>query len=101
VLVSRIGPVVSIAESQDREAAEVERLRARVAELEAELIAVEDWANRTVGAAQERLYWLDRWHIDLNALMQRRGASEFRAAIRAARALVRLVSRLKRHLRGA
>ena len=79
--------------------AEVERLRARVAELEAQLVEVEDWANRTVGAAQERLYWLDRWHLDLNRLMERPGASELRAAIRAVRAVYRFFKRLRRRLR--
>ena len=49
-----------------------------------------------MGAAQERLYWLDRWHLDLNALMQRRGAAEVRAAIRAVRAVVRFLRRLGR-----
>lgn len=89
---------MSTTDRESDQAAELVRLRARVAELEAELVEVEDWANRTVGAAQERLYWLDRWHIDLNALMQRRGASELRAAIRIVRALYRFVFRLKRRL---
>ena len=89
---------MGIAEGEDDQAAEIARLRARVAELEAQLIEVEDWANRSVGAAQERLYWLDRWHVDLNALMRRRGASQFRTALRAARALYRMMLRLKRSL---
>ena len=89
---------MGIVEGEDDQAAEIARLRARVADLEAQLIEVEDWANRSVGAAQERLYWLDRWHVDLNALMRRRGASQFRAALRAARALYRMMLRLKRSL---
>ena len=80
------------------QAAEIERLRARVTELEAQLIDVEDWANRTVGAAQERLYWLDRWHLDLNRLMEKPGAAEFRAAIRAVRAVSRRYKLLRRRL---
>lgn len=88
--------MIEVGESQGEQAAEVSRLRARVSELEVQLIEVEDWANRTVGAAQERLYWLDRWHLDLNALMERRGASQFRAAVRAARSVYRLWLRLKR-----
>jgi hypothetical protein len=83
---------------QGTEVSEVARLRARVAELETRLVEVEDWANRTVGAAQERLYWLDLWHIDLNALMERRGASQLRAAIRAARFVYRLLFQLERKL---
>lgn len=46
-------------------------------------------ANAALAAAQDRTYWLERWGIDLNALMQRRGAGELRAALRAARALYR------------
>ena len=46
-------------------------------------------AHAAVAEAQDRSYWLDRWHLDLNALMRRRGASELRAAIRAARAVYR------------
>ena len=80
-------------------AAEIERLRARVAQLEAELIEVEAWANRAVAAAQERTYWLDRWHVDLNTLMERRGAAEFRALLRAVRPLYRVLYRLRHHVR--
>jgi hypothetical protein len=93
---------VSIQErrTQDADAAaESERLRARVAELEAELVEVEAWASRAVAAAQERVYWLDRWHLDLNRLMERPGAAEFRAALRAVRAVFRLLGQLRRRLR--
>jgi hypothetical protein len=85
--------------ADDGQAAEVERLRARVAQLEAELVEVEAWANRAVAAAQERTYWLDRWHLDLNRLMARRGAAELRAAVRAVRIVYRLLNKLSRRLR--
>jgi len=49
-------------------------------------------AHAAVAAAQDRSYWLDRWHLDLNALMRRRGASELRAALRAARAVYRALA---------
>ena len=62
------------------ERAELEALRARVAELERERAEQIARANAAVAAAQERAYWLDRWHVDLNALMERPGAAEFRAA---------------------
>jgi hypothetical protein len=88
-------PATSTGDAEGQ-AAEVERLRVQVAALEARLVEVEDWANRAVGAAQERLYWLDRWQIDLNRLMTRRGAAEFRAAVRALRAVYRWAKRLKR-----
>jgi hypothetical protein len=70
---------------------ELEALRRRVADLERELAERTELANAAVAAAQDRSYWLDRWHVDLNALMRRRGASELRAALRAARAVYRLL----------
>jgi hypothetical protein len=80
------------------EQSEIERLRARVEQLEAENFELAERANLAVAAAQERLYWLDRWGLDLNALMRRRGASEFRAAVRAVRAVVRSLKAIKRQL---
>ncbi|HTU79961.1 MAG TPA: hypothetical protein VMF09_14495 [Solirubrobacteraceae bacterium] len=78
--------------------AENERLRARIDELESELVEVQARANASVAEWQERAYWLDRWHLDLNALMRRPGASEFRALVRAVRALVWALKRAKRRL---
>jgi hypothetical protein len=82
--------------AEGAEAAELERLRARVAALEAELIEVQARANAAVAAAQERAYWLERWHIDLNALMRKPGAKEFRALLRAVRTVGRQLRRIKR-----
>ena len=81
--------------------AENERLRARVAALEAELVEVQARTNAAVAQWQERAYWLDRWHVDLNALMRRPGASEFRALLRAARSVGRAYKRLKRSSRSS
>jgi hypothetical protein len=77
---------------------EIERLRARVAQLEQELLDQAERTNRIVAEAQERAYWLDRWHVDLNALMRKPGASQFRALLRAARSVVRKLKRIKRKL---
>jgi hypothetical protein len=85
--------------NDETQAAEIERLRARVAQLEAELVEVEEWANRAVATAQERVYWLDRWHLDLNRLMERRGAAELRAVVRAMRAVYRRLNQIRRRLR--
>jgi hypothetical protein len=52
-------------------------------------------ANAAIAAAQDRSYWLDRWQLDLNALMRRRGASELRATLRAARLVYRLLYDLR------
>lgn len=74
---------------------EIERLRERVAALEAELLAQAERTGRIVAEAQERTYWLDRWHLDLNALMRKPGAAQFRALVRAARGVVRMLRRIK------
>jgi uncharacterized coiled-coil protein SlyX len=79
---------------------ELEALRARVAELERERAEQIARANAAIAEAQQRSYWLDRWHLDLNALMERPGASEFRAGIRVVRAVMRRAKLLKRRLRG-
>ena len=92
---------MSSAQDQDNQTAEVAALRARVAELEQQLVDLEAWSNRTLGEAQERLYWLDRWHLDLNALMERPGAAELRAAVRVLRAVSRFLRKTKRRLLGA
>jgi hypothetical protein len=79
--------------------AEVERLRTRVNSLEAELVETQARTNAIVVRTQERVYWLDRWHLDLNALMRRPGAAELRGALRGARAVTRALRRAKRRLR--
>jgi len=78
---------------------EIEALRARVAELERELAEQAARANAAIAAAQERAYWLDRWHVDLNAVMEKPGASQFRALLRAIRAVYRPIGKLLRGLR--
>ena len=77
---------------------ENELLRSRVAALEAELVKVQARTNTAVGQWQERAYWLDRWHLDLNALMRKPGAAELRAAVRAVRTVTRAFRRAKRSL---
>jgi SAM-dependent methyltransferase len=74
--------------------AELDALRARVASLEEELSERAAWANAAVAAAQDRVYWLDRWHLDLNALMRRRGASELRTLFRVLRFVYRALRKL-------
>ena len=87
----------------DRQAAieaENERLRGRVAALEAELVETQARANAAVAEWQERAYWLDRLHIDLNALMARPGANEVRVTLKAVRAIYWRLKRIKRILLG-
>jgi hypothetical protein len=82
------------------ERVELEALRKRVEELERERIEQVAAANAAVAAVQERVYWLDRWHLDLNALMARPGAAELRSAVRIVRAVVRRIRLAKRKLLG-
>jgi len=78
--------------------AEVERLRAQVAALEHELVSQAARANDAVAEAQARTYWLDRWNLDLNALMERRGAAELRGMLRVARSGARSAKRARKRL---
>jgi hypothetical protein len=82
------------------ERAELEALRRRVAVLEEELHEQARRTNAAIAAAQERAYWLDRWRIDLNAIMARPAAGRVRAAARAVRAPLRVLRRIKRRLLG-
>jgi hypothetical protein len=77
---------------------ENELLRARVAALEGELVELQARTDAAVGQWQERVYWLDRWHLDLNALMRKPGAAELRAGVRAVRTVIRAFRRAKRSL---
>jgi hypothetical protein len=87
-------------ESEADGVGELERLRARVADLERELVEVQERANAAVAAAEERAYWLDRWHLDLNALMRRPAAERLRLAVHSLRGFVRRARRAKRRLLG-
>ena len=82
------------------ERAELEALRARVAALEAEHTEQLGRLQASLAEAQEKVYWLDRWRIDLNALMRKPGAAEVRAALRAVRGVVRRAKAVKAKLLG-
>ena len=60
---------------------EVERLRARVAELERELADRTERANAASPPPQDRIYWLDRWRHRPEPDARRRGAAALRAAL--------------------
>ena len=77
---------------------EVEVLRARVAELERELADRTERANAAVAAAEHRLYWLDRWKVDLDELMQHRAAQWAFQLTEQARRARRVAGRVRRRL---
>ena len=89
-----------VKEGPGQDDSEVEQLRARVAALEAELVEVTARANAAVAKWQERAYWLDRLHIDLNTLMERPGANQVRLALKATRAVYWRLKLIKRRLFG-
>jgi uncharacterized coiled-coil protein SlyX len=91
---------VSAEQPVDARDAEMSELRDRVATLEVELAAQAQRTARVVAEAQEKLYWLERWHVDLDALMRKPGAVPALAALRRVRAFVRLLRKLKRRLVG-
>ncbi len=78
---------------------EVAMLRAKIDALERELVEQAACANAAVAEAQERTYWLDRWNLDLNALMERRGAAELRGVVRLVRGMLRSARRAQLRLR--
>ncbi|HEV2997730.1 MAG TPA: hypothetical protein VGX16_01390 [Solirubrobacteraceae bacterium] len=78
--------------------AENERLRSRLEALESELVEVQARANAEVARWEERAYWLERWQIDLNAIMRRPGALPAMEALRSVRGVWWRLKRLKRRL---
>jgi hypothetical protein len=80
------------------EQSEIEALRARVAQLEGELADRTERANAAVAAAEDRLYWLDRWGIDLDRLMERRLAQRAFTVGGKLRRVKRLAGRIRRRL---
>jgi hypothetical protein len=84
----------------DDERAELQSLRARVAALETERAELMRRTAQAIATAQQRTYWLDRWHLDLNAVMARPAAARVRAAARMVWAPLRLARTLKRRLLG-
>lgn len=81
--------------SAGQEQRELERLRARVDELERELAERTAKAEAAVAAAEDRSYWLDRLRIDLNAVMRNPVA---RAAFEVVFFMVKALRVVKRRL---
>jgi hypothetical protein len=78
---------------------EVEQLRARVAELEAQLAEQSRATNALVARSQEKLYWLERWGVDLDRVMGRRSAQLALETLKRVRGLVWSARRAARKLR--
>jgi hypothetical protein len=80
----------------DQLSAENAALRESVALLEAQIADQAARTNEIIAQSQETTYWLSRWHVDLNSLMMKPGAAQFRGLLRAVRAPVRLAKKIKR-----
>jgi hypothetical protein len=78
----------------------VAELEGEVQELHRQLSEQAARTNAAVAAAQDRAYWLDRWHLDLNALMRRPGAAALRGLLRSVRGATRRAGRVLGAARG-
>lgn len=90
-------------ETRDPDAAlqaDVTALRARVQELEAQLAEQARATNEIVARAQEKLYWLERWHVDLDAVMRRPGAETALESSKKVRKVIRRARKTKRKYLG-
>lgn len=87
---------MAVGSSQD----EVAALRARVAELEAQLAEQQRATAQLVARSQDKLYWLERWHVDLDVVMRRRSAQLALGSLKAVRGLSWRLKRTVRRLRG-
>jgi len=70
---------------------EIAELKARIKQLESEREDLLERSNRVVAESQQKIYWLERWHIDLNKLMRRRWTEDLRASMRIFRAGMRRI----------
>jgi uncharacterized coiled-coil protein SlyX len=89
-------PIAAPASSEQ----EVARLRARVVELEAQLAEQARATNELVARSQEKLYWLERWHVDLDRLMAKPGAQQLLEVVKGVRTVVRMARTAKRKVLG-
>lgn len=80
-------------------AAEVQALRTRVQTLEHELVDQAARTNALVAEFQEKAYWLERWGLDLNAVMRRPAVVRAQSVWHVIRPLARLLRRTLRRPR--
>jgi len=79
---------------------EIAALRERLAAVDAEHAEEIARLQAALARAQERAYWLDRWHVDLNRAMVTPWGRAARAVVRALRVPVRLATLVRRQLHG-
>jgi hypothetical protein len=91
---------VSAEPATDPREAEIAALRTRVAELEAQLARRDAETAQLVASSQEKLYWLERWHVDLDRVMAKPGAIPLLDAVRSVRGVSWKLRKAKRKLLG-
>lgn len=96
-----IGVDTDVTPDADALAAENAALRAQLEELERARSELMARTTSVAAAAEERTYWLERWQLDLNALMSRPWTSRARAVLRALRRPARGARTLLRRARRA
>jgi hypothetical protein len=79
--------------------AEVRALRERLDALEREHAEEVARLHAALARAQERAYWLDRWHLDLNHAMTTPWGRAARAVVRWVRAPIRIARLVGRQFR--
>jgi hypothetical protein len=92
---------VTVEPTTDPRDAEIAELRAHVEALESQLA---EHARRTaavVAQSQEKLYWLERWQVDLDAVMAKPGAVPALEALKRVRGSIRAARKLKRRVTGS
>jgi hypothetical protein len=72
---------------------ELARTRAALAEAERELAELRASRSAEMARLERQAYWLERWRIDLDALMSRRLV---RIAVKAVGSVLRLATRMRR-----
>ncbi|WP_372791887.1 hypothetical protein [Paraconexibacter sp.] len=91
---------MAVEDDIDTRDAEIAALRARVSELETQLSDQARATNELVARSQQKLYWLERWDVDLDRVMEKPGALRALETLKAFRGVVRSVRRTSRRLRG-
>jgi len=91
---------VAVNDETDTRDAEIAALQARVADLEHQLEQQARTTTALVARSQEKLYWLERWNVDLDRLMAKPGALRALESLKAVRGVVRWVRVTSRKARG-
>lgn len=88
------------AEQEQDLQAENALLRERVEQLEAEVALLKRTTADTIAAAQETLYWWERWGVDFNRLFASPAMEHLRKVVRGVRQVYRAGLKTKRRITG-